>query len=168
MCLYIGKKKRGGVDDASVEHSVSVCSLWPPQGISDRSEGLGPGYSFTLIALILVPEGSHLGLLVKLVPSLGGVWVGGWIDIGKCGTTCLPPGSLMCWGRLSVCLGVYLLLRRLVRVEGYGGMVGGLGPDLGPVLLLGLSDKAPPGKVASEMTEFLPPLGRPQSDALRT
>ena len=80
----------------------------------------------------------------------------GWTGIGMYGTTCHPPGSLMCWSRLSVCLGAFLLLPRCrVRAGGRGGMVGGLGPDLDPVLLLGLSDKAPPGRAASGKTVFL-------------
>ena len=49
-----------------------------------------------------------------------------------------------------------------------GGMVGGPGPGLGPVLLLGLSDKAPPGKVASGKTVFLLLLGKLQFDAPST
>ena len=103
------------------------------------------------------------------VPFLDGVWVTGLIGISKCGTTCPPPGSLMYWCRRPVCLGVYLLLPRcLVRVEGYGGMVGGLGPGLDPVLLLGLSDKAPPGRAASGKTVFLPVLERLQFDAPST
>ena len=74
MCLYIG---RGGFDDASMEHPVSVCSLWPPQGISDRFEGLGPGYSHIQKALVLVPEGSHIGFLVEFLLLMGfGQWVG--------------------------------------------------------------------------------------------
>ena len=93
----------------------------------------------------------------------------GWTGIGKYGTTYPPPGSLMYWCRRPVCLGVYLLLPRcLVRVEGYGGMVGGLGPGLDPVLLLGLSDKAPPGRAASGKTVFLPVLERLQFDAPST
>ena len=42
-----------------------------------------------------------------------------------------------------------------VMVGGFGGMVGGQGPGLGLVLLLGLSEIAPPGRVASGKTEFL-------------
>ena len=104
------------------------------------------------------------------VPSLDGVLVVGWTDIGMYGTICHPPGILMCWSRLSVCLGVFLLLPRCrVRVGGCGGgMVGGLGPDLDPVFLLGLSDKAPPGKVASGKTVFLPVLERLQFDVPST
>ena len=94
----------------------------------------------------------------------------GWTGIGMYGTTCHPPGSLTYWGHLSVCLGVHLLLPRCrVRVGGCGGgMVGGLGPDLDPVLLLGLSDIAPPGKVALGKTVFLPVLERLQFDAPST
>ena len=73
-----------------------------------------------------------------------------------CGTTCHPPGSLIFLGRLSVCLGVHPLSPPCqVMVGGFGGMVGGQGPGLGLVLLLGLSEKAPPGRVASGKTEFL-------------
>ena len=86
---------RGGVDDASMEHSVSVCSLWSPQGISDRSEGLGPGYSHILKALVFSTGGVSYRVSCG-VPSLGGAWVMGWTGISMYGTTCHPPGSLMC------------------------------------------------------------------------
>ena len=61
----------------------------------------------------------------------------------------------------------------VTSVSGEGGglwglMVGGLGPDLDPVFLLGLSDKAPPGKVASGKTVFLPVLERLQFDVPST
>ena len=58
---------------------------------------------------------------------LGEVWVVGLRDIDTCGTTCHPPGSLMCWSCHSVCWGVCLRpLRCLVTVGGYGGTAGGL------------------------------------------
>ena len=74
-----------------------------------------------------------------------------------CGTTYHPPGNLIFLGRLSVCLGVHPLSPPYqVMVGGFGGMVGGQGPGLGLVLLLGLSEIAPPGRVASLKTELLP------------
>ena len=70
------------------------------------------------------------------VPFPGGVWATGLIGIGRCGTTCPPPESLMCLCRHSVCLGVCLLSPRcLVRVEGYGERAGGLELGLGLAFL---------------------------------
>ena len=40
------------VNDADAESSESVCSLWPPQGISDHDEGLGPGCNLLFITLV--------------------------------------------------------------------------------------------------------------------
>ena len=71
-----------------------------------------------------------------------------------------PSGKFEVLESSFFCSDVFLLLPRcLVRGEGYGGRVEGLGPGRGPVFLLGLSDKAPPGKVASGMTVFLLLLG---------
>ena len=86
-----------------------------------------------------------------------------------CDTTCHPPGSWMYWRRHSVCLGVCLPpVLCLVMVGGFVGMVGDLGLDLDPVVLKGLPEIAPPGRVALGMTEFLLLLRRLRSDALRT
>ena len=61
------------------------------------------------------------------VPFLGGVWVMGLRGINTYGTTCRPPGSLICWGHHSVCLGVCLPpVRCLGMVWEYVGTVGGL------------------------------------------
>ena len=57
--------------DATTEFSESVCSLWSPQGISDRFEGLGPGYSLLWWHLFLIPEGSHVGFFVKFFLLVG-------------------------------------------------------------------------------------------------
>ena len=59
---------------ATSESLGSVCSLWSPQGISDRDEGLGPGFDLLFLHLFLIPEGSHVGVFKKLLFLMGFEW----------------------------------------------------------------------------------------------